>query len=234
MTDRAAPVGDGDPYERRRRAMVQRHVAGRGITDRRVVAAMKRVRRDRFVAPAMAEFAYEDRPLPIDAEQTISQPYIVAVMAAAAEIEPKDRVLEIGTGSGYGAAVLGCLAEEVWTVERHHVLVVKARIRLAAEGFSNVHVVEGDGSLGWPDAAPFDAIVVTANAPSVPPALCDQLADGGRLVLPIGPQRASQELARIRRSGDRITTEDLGSVRFVPLVGEEGWPLDPLLIAESP
>lgn len=207
----------------RRAEMVRRHLASRGITDPAVLDAMGRVPRERFVPREVAEFAYEDTPLPIDAGQTISQPYIVALMAQAAEIGPDDRVLEVGAGSGYGAAVLGSIAREVWTIERHVVLADEARRRIADLGLDHVHVVSGDGTLGWPEAAPFDAIVVTAGGPLVPPSLVEQLRDGGRLVIPVGPETRGQRLLRVRKLADGIDQEDLGDVRFVPLIGDEGW-----------
>ncbi len=208
-----------------RARMIEQHIAGRGITDERVLAAMKSVRRERFIPKDMVQFGYEDHPLPIGLGQTISQPFIVALMAEAAEITPTDKVLEVGTGSGYGAAVLAQLAEEVWTIERLEDLAETARHQLTAEGIANVHVLEGDGTLGWPDEAPYDAIIVTAGAPAVPTALSEQLAAGGRLILPSGPKRQGQTLVRVRRRSDNsgFDTEDLGLVRFVPLIGEQGW-----------
>jgi protein-L-isoaspartate(D-aspartate) O-methyltransferase len=208
-----------------RASMVEHHIAARGIVDERVLAAMSSVRRERFVPKDVAQFAYEDHPLPIGSGQTISQPFIVALMAEAAEIGPDDKVLEIGTGSGYGAAVLARLAASVWTVERLASLTATARDRLASEGIDNVHVVEGDGTLGWPDEAPYDAIIVTAGAPAVPTALQNQLAHGGRLVIPSGSKNRGQTLLRVRRGlGDSgYRSEELGLVRFVPLIGEQGW-----------
>ena len=203
--------------------MVEHDLSNRAITDATVLAAMGTVPRERFMAADMAEFAYEDSPLPIESGQTISQPYIVAAMAQAAELGPADRVLEIGTGSGYGAAVLSRVAAEVWTVERHRDLADQARDRLAAVGYDNVFVQCGDGTLGWPEAAPFDAIVVTAGGPTVPQALVEQLADGGLLVIPVGDETRSQHLIRARRRGDELVPEDLGPVRFVPLIGAQGW-----------
>lgn len=197
--------------------MVEEQIAGRGVTDRRVLDAMASVPRERFVPEDEADEAYDDHPLPIGRGQTISQPYVVAVMAEAAEVGPMDRVLEVGTGSGYGAAVLGQLAGGVWTLERHAPLAARAERVLREEHADNVHVVYGDGSLGWPDAAPYDAIVVTAAGPEVPGPLLEQLADGGRLVMPVGSSFA-QELVRLRRSGERLEREDLGAVRFVPLL----------------
>ena len=208
----------------RRRAMVERQIAARGVTDPAVLAAMARVPREAFLPDELAEFAYEDAPLPIEADQTISQPFIVALMSAALELGPGDSVLEVGTGSGYAAAVLGELAGEVYTIERHRVLADLATRRLAALGYSNVHVLLGDGSRGWPEHAPYEAIVVAAGGPSVPQPLLEQLAVGGRLVIPVGPEVHLQELVRVRReTADHYVTEQLGGVRFVPLVGAHGW-----------
>ena len=193
----------------------------RGIREPWVLEAMAGVARERFVDPGLVEDAYRDRPLPIGQGQTISQPFIVALMAQAAELQPTDRVLEVGTGSGYGAAILGRRARSVVTVERLEPLAAVAADRLAAQAMDNIDVVVGDGTLGWPSGAPYDAIVVTAAGPRVPQALLDQLADGGRLVLPVG-RRSSQRLLRITRHGDRFEQEDLGGVRFVPLIGVHG------------
>jgi len=174
----------------------------------------------------LAEYAYEDGPLPIGHGQTISQPYIVAVMTAAARVRPGDRVLEIGTGSGYGAAVLSEIAGEVYTVERIEGLADSARDRLAALGYANVHVRCGDGTLGWAEHAPYDAIIVTAGGPTVPPALLDQLKPGGRLVMPLGSEPRAQRLIRRTRTGpETYTQDDLEWVAFVPLIGEQGWPV---------
>lgn len=213
---------DATDHTSERRRFVDTQIRGRGIASQRVVDAMASVPRHRFVAADLVDFAYEDRPLPIGHGQTISQPFMVAMMVDAALIEPDDRVLEVGTGSGYGAAVLSRLAEAVVTVERHRSLARTAAERLAEMGYSNVDVVEGDGSLGWPDGAPYNAIVVTAAGPAVPDALLDQLADGGRLIMPVGRWRDEQRLQRVVRAGDRYRTEDLGGVRFVPLVGKQG------------
>ena len=214
---------DNTDREGARQEMVRNEIAGRGIKDQRVLDAMSTVRRERFVGLGHTGAAYDDRPLPIGAGQTISQPYIVALMAEAAAIGPDDRVLEIGTGSGYGAAVLRCLAREVWTIERIPELVERARSTLESEGFDRVHVVEGDGTLGVPEAAPFDAIIVTAAGPRVPRALCHQLVEGGRLIIPVGSERNGQELMRVRRRAEEYPEEALGAVRFVPLIGAEGW-----------
>jgi protein-L-isoaspartate(D-aspartate) O-methyltransferase len=203
--------------------MVRRHLAGRDITDPEVLRAMGTVPRERFVPPSARAHAYDDRALPIDAGQTISQPYIVALMSQALELDASSRVLEIGTGSGYAAAVLGEIAAHVDTVERHRELVAGATAALADLGYTNVAVHEGDGSLGWPEGAPYDAVVVTASGPSVPEALVEQLADGGRLVLPVGGRAGDQRLVRVRRHGLTVTEEDLGGVAFVPLIGDQGW-----------
>ncbi|MDX1623943.1 MAG: protein-L-isoaspartate(D-aspartate) O-methyltransferase [Gemmatimonadota bacterium] len=210
--------------ERRRRRMVESQIAGRGIRDPAVLDAMRTVPREAFIPEELAEFAYQDRPLPIAEEQTISQPYIVALMADLLELEPDDRVLEVGTGSGYAAAVLGRIAAEVYTIERYAALAEWARHRLEEVGYENVHVRHGDGTRGWPEHAPYDGIVVAAGGPEVPGPLRDQLAVGGRLVIPIGPTPRLQELVRITRVGeDEYEREELGGVRFVPLVGDEGW-----------
>lgn len=210
-------------FEHRRHEMVETQIARRGVRDRWVLDALRSVPRERFVPERLAEFAYEDTPLPIANEQTISQPYVVALMAEALELSPRDRVLEIGAGSGYAAAVLGRIAREVWAVERHEALAREGAERLAALGSENVHVVHGDGTLGWPGSAPYDAIVVAAGGPEVPPALLDQLAPGGRLVIPVGPDPRTQSLLRVRRTERGLVHEDLGAVRFVPLIGEQGW-----------
>jgi protein-L-isoaspartate(D-aspartate) O-methyltransferase len=207
-----------------REKMVSTQLERRGIADARVMAAMRKVPREQFVADSLGEFAYDDAPLPIDAGQTISQPYIVALMTEALEVAPGDRVLEVGTGSGYAAAVLADLAGEVFTIERHENLAASARERLAALGYGNVTVLCGDGTKGWPEAAPFDAIVVAAGGPAVPTSLREQLAIGGRLVIPVGGAENVQRLLRLRRTGGTsYAQQDLGAVRFVPLIGAEGW-----------
>lgn len=204
--------------------MVSTQIQARGITDPLVLQAMRDVPRDRFVPASMVDFAYEDEPLAIGQGQTISQPYIVAAMTAAARLKPGARALEIGTGSGYGAAVLSRIAAEVYTVERIGALAAAARDRLARLGYANVHVREGDGSLGWPEHAPYDAILVTASGPRAPRALLRQLAVGGRLVMPVGGA-ISQRLVRVTRTeADEYEHEDLEGVAFVPLIGAEGWP----------
>lgn len=216
-------MNDGS-FARRRNAMVDHAIAGRGIRSELVLDAMGEVPREAFVPEPMAEFAYEDSPLPIAEGQTISQPYIVALMTEALALEGGETVLEIGTGSGYAAAVLSRIASNVYTVERIGQLAEKAATALANLGYSNVHVLHGDGTLGWPDHAPYDAIVVAAGGPDVPESLKTQLKIGGRLVIPIGIDRRVQELVRVTRvSHDEYTTEDIADVRFVPLVGAEGW-----------
>lgn len=207
-----------------RHQMVQFQLAARGLTDQRVLDALATVPREAFVPEELAPYAYEDRPLPIQANQTISQPYIVALMAAALELQPEDRVLEIGTGSGYAAAVLAGMCAEVYTVERFGELADSARERLKSLGYDNVHVRQGDGTLGWPEHAPYDGIVVAAAAPEVPEPLKQQLAVGGRLVIPVGATLETQTLLRIRRIDEHhFEQDDLGGVRFVPLIGEAGW-----------
>ena len=207
-----------------RERMVATQIEARGITDPLVLDAMRIVPRERFVPASLAKFAYDDGPLPIGHGQTISQPYIVAVMAQAAGLKPGARALEIGTGSGYGAAVLSRIAAEVYTVERVGALAAAARASLAKLGYANVHVLEGDGSLGWADHAPHDAIVVTAGGPRVPRTLLNQLAVGGRLVMPVGPVARHQRLVRVTRTdAHEYAYEDLEEVAFVPLIGAEGW-----------
>ncbi|HEX7181639.1 MAG TPA: protein-L-isoaspartate(D-aspartate) O-methyltransferase [Thermoanaerobaculia bacterium] len=207
-----------------RRAMVEHQLAARGIRDQRVLDAMNTVPREAFLPERLAEFAYEDTPLPIEEEQTISQPYVVAAMAEALKLSPDDRVLEVGAGSGYAAAVLGRIASEVWAIERHAALAQSARQRMEKLGYGNVHILHGDGTLGLPGHAPYDGIVVAAGGPDVPQALVDQLAPGGSLVIPIGPDPRLQQLVRVRKNEDGTTErEDLGAVRFVPLIGAQGW-----------
>lgn len=204
--------------------MVERHLRARGVRDDAVLRAMREVPREAFITGELAEFAYEDAPLPIEAGQTISQPYIVALMTAALELTPRDRVLEIGTGSGYAAAVLSRIAAEVYTVERHAELAEAAARRLRTLGYTNVAVRHGDGTQGWPEHAPYDAIVVAAGGPEVPRALLEQLVAGGRLVIPVGPTPREQDLVRVRRRSDgNFDRESLGGVRFVPLIGAQGW-----------
>ena len=211
-----------------REEMVRTQLQARGIADARVLEAMRTVPREEFVDERHRASAYQDAPLPISDGQTISQPYIVALMAEAAHIGPTDHVLEVGAGSGYASAVLSRVAGSVVAVERHRSLAAGAEARLKALGYSNVAVVHGDGSLGCPAHAPFDAIVVSAGGPDVPQALMEQLRIGGTLVIPVGHDPNTQELLLVRRLGEhRYERESLGSVRFVPLVGAGGWAIDP-------
>jgi protein-L-isoaspartate(D-aspartate) O-methyltransferase len=192
------------------------------IKDKRVLNAMGRVPRELFVPSAYQYAAYEDRPLSIDMGQTISQPLIVAMMAEALELRGSEKVLEIGTGSGYQAAILAELARRVVTVERHLELVEKAKQVLEKLGYINIEVHQSSRSLGWQQGAPYEAIIVTAAAPKVPQVLIDQLANGGHLVIPVGP-RYEQDLLKITKQGDKVSTQNLGTCRFVPLIGEGAW-----------
>jgi protein-L-isoaspartate(D-aspartate) O-methyltransferase len=204
--------------------MIDYQLAARGLHDQSVLDAVNAVPREEFVPTDLVEFAYSDSPLPIAASQTISQPYIVALMTAALELKPDDRVLEVGAGSGYAAAVLAEIAADVYTIERHKILADTARSRLEQLGYGNIQVLFGDGTLGWPEHAPFDAIVVAAGGPDVPEHLKKQLAIGGRLVIPVGSSLHTQKLLRVRRiSENEYQEEDLGGVRFVPLIGAAGW-----------
>lgn len=220
LSDAASPSGaTADGRRAEREAMVRRQLQARGVRDTRVLRAMASVPREAFVPEHLAEFAYTDTALPIEASQTISQPFIVALMAEALELEPDDRVLEIGTGSGYAAAVLSRLAREVYSIERHEGLARQAAERMRRLGYDNVEIRHGDGRLGWPDKAPFDAIVVTAGGEAVPQPLLEQLAVGGRLVIPVGESGRGMSLARITRTADaEYEQEDLGPVQFVPLL----------------
>jgi protein-L-isoaspartate(D-aspartate) O-methyltransferase len=207
--------------------MVDIQIARRGVRDARVLEALRQVPREEFVDPGFEEFAYDDGPLPIGANQTISQPYIVALMIEAAELKPSDRVLEVGAGSGYAAAVMSRIAARVYAIERHAELVDAAKRRLEKLGYTNVELRVGDGTRGWPEAAPFDAILVAAGGPEVPPTLKEQLAIGGRLIIPVGLQHSHQTLRKITRlSETQYEEEDLGAVAFVPLIGEQGWAED--------
>lgn len=210
-------------FDEQRQHMVDSQLAARGIADARVLDAFRDVPREAFIPVELAEFAYRDSPLPIAEDQTISQPYIVAVTLEALALEHTDRVLEVGTGSGYAAALLGRIAADVYTIERHASLAAEARERLARLGFENVRVLCGDGTLGWPQHAPYDAIAVAAGGPGVPEALLAQLADGGRLVIPVGRDQSNQVLVRVTRDGSRFRREELTPVRFVPLIGAQGW-----------
>ncbi|MFP3867290.1 MAG: protein-L-isoaspartate(D-aspartate) O-methyltransferase [Desulfobacteraceae bacterium] len=208
----------GDSYQEARRRMVERDLEGRDITDPRVLAAMSQVPRHLFVDPSLTPMAYGDFPLPIPGGQTISQPYVVALMTQWAEIQPGQKVLEVGTGSGYQAAVLACLTDQVYSIELNEDLAQTAAARLAKLGYSQVKVKSGDGYQGWPQYAPFDAILVTAAAPEVPPALKAQLQEGGRLIIPLKTFVGFQMLIRLTRHGTSFTKERICPVRFVPLV----------------
>ncbi|MEA3031296.1 MAG: hypothetical protein QOG13_2621 [Sphingomonadales bacterium] len=207
-----------------REAMVERQIASRGIRSPHLLAAMRAVPREAFVPDHLAGHAYEDSPLPIEADQTISQPYIVALMIEAAGIGPAARVLEVGAGSGYAAAVIGRIAAEVIAIERHGALAALAAERMARLGYDNVRIIHGDGSAGLPEAAPFDAILAAASGSHVPEPLKRQLSIGGILVMPIGEPGSVQTLVKLTRTGaESYRGEDLGAVRFVPLIGAAGW-----------
>jgi len=209
-------------FARARERMVEEQLVNRGVSDLRVLAAVSRVERHRFVAEALQMRAYDDKPLPIGERQTISQPYMVGLMTQALELRGHERVLEIGTGCGYQTAVLAELAATVYTVERLAVLAAAARVTLEAFGYTNVVTRVGDGSLGWADAGPFDAILVTAGTPQVPRPLLAQLAMKGRLVFPVGEEEL-QTLVQIRKEEEGLHEEYLGDCRFVKLVGRYGW-----------
>lgn len=217
----------GDTSKRRRR-MVENCIAARGIRSEAVLEAMRSVPREAFVPENLRPYAYDDGPLPIGEGQTISQPYIVAFMIDACRLEGGEKALEIGTGSGYAAAVLSRIACEVYTVERIGSLAERAAELLKTLGYSNVQVLHADGTLGWKEHAPYDAIIVSAGGPDVPDSLREQLKIGGRLVIPVGIHPHIQELVRVTRvSEDEFRSEDIAGVRFVPLVGEEGWAPEP-------
>ena len=211
------PPATQDPLGAARRRMVEEQIAGRGIHDARVLAALGRVPRHEFVPAELRDQAYADGPLPIGEAQTISQPYVVAAMTELARLGPHSRVLEVGTGSGYQAAVLAEVAGEVYTIEIVAPLAARARATLDRLGYQRVKSRQGDGHRGWPEAAPFDAILVTAAAPSVPPALLEQLAPDGRLVIPVG--RDDQQLEVHHRTPRGVEVERVFPVRFVPLTG---------------
>jgi len=207
-----------------REAMVERTIRRRGIDDPALLAAFRTVPREEFISGDYADHTYDDGPLPIESGQTISQPYIVALTIDAAGIGRQDKVLEVGAGSGYAAAVIGQIAREVIAIERHAELVELARERMERLGYDNVRIVEGDGSRGCPAEAPFDAIVVAASGSHVPIVLVDQLKPGGRIVMPIGAPHSIQSLIKLTKSDDgTLEREDLGAVRFVPLIGEHGF-----------
>ncbi len=209
-------------YQTERMIMVEEQLRRRGISGRRVLEAMEKIPRHLFVVEDYRDSAYEDRPLPIGEGQTISQPYMVAIMTQCLELEGRERVLEIGTGSGYQTAILAELAQKVFTIERIAALTERARKVLGDLGYTNISFLSGDGSRGWPDEAPFDGIMVTAGSPDVPPTLKSQLAEGGRLVIPTGP-RFTQTLYTLTREGDQFNEEEVTGCVFVPLVGDYGW-----------
>jgi protein-L-isoaspartate(D-aspartate) O-methyltransferase len=211
------------PFEEARRSMVEIQLRHRGIRDERVLDAMFHVPRHEFVPPALVRAAYDDRPLPLGEAQTISQPYIVAAMTEAAEVQPGDKALEVGTGSGYQAAILAYLGARVYTIERNAVLAKSARERLARLGYDAVEVIVGDGSEGYPPAAPYSVILVTAAAPLVPPSLVEQLGEEGRLVIPVGDLRHQDLLLNLKHAG-QVKTHVLDPCQFVPLIGKAAWP----------
>lgn len=214
-------------YAALRERMVEEQIVDRGVHDQRVLAALREVPRERFVPAELANRAYVDAPLPVAEGQTISQPYIVALMIEALALRPDDRVLDVGTGSGYAAAVMGRMVAEVYGIERHAALVDYARERFKALAYDNIRLRQGDGTLGWPEQAPFDAIMVAAAGPRIPAALSAQLIEGGRLVMPVGPEGGVQSLIRLTRAGpDAWGRETLCDVRFVPLIGNQGWKAD--------
>lgn len=218
-----------DEYDERmhaadREAMVDTQLVPRGINDEAVLDSMLSVPRHRFVPDHLQDRAYEDSALPIKENQTISQPYIVALMTQALEPTTTDRVLEIGTGSGYAAAILSQIVAEVYTIERYEALGCKAETKFEELGYDNINVKIGDGTKGWPEKADFNGVLVSAGAPVVPESLAEQLVIGGRLVIPVGNKAGVQDLVRVKKKDeDEFVREQLGKVRFVPLVGEEGW-----------
>ncbi len=222
MFDKNSAMKYFDKYKRRREEMVRVQIESRGITDLKVLEAMRKVPRHLFVSEALMDQAYGDFPLPIGDQQTISQPFIVAEMTQALQLKEEDRVLEIGTGSGYQAAIIAEIAFRVYTVERIHSLFVKARKLFDKLCYHNIVTRYSDGTAGWQDESPFDAIIVTAGAPEIPNVLVSQLAVGGRMVIPVG-DRYSQKLIRLYRDQQGICRTDLGGCRFVKLIGEHGW-----------
>jgi len=209
-------------FPKARLKMVEEQIISRGIKDPRLIAAMKKIPRHLFVEEALQSQAYSDHPLPIGEKQTISQPYMVALMTEVLRLTAKEKVLEIGAGSGYQTAILAELAESVYSIERIRSLAIRARELLYELGCFNVEIKIFDGTLGWAEKGPFDAIIVTAGAPDIPQPLIDQLGMGGRLVIPVG-DAFSQDLIRMTKTGDGIRREDLGGCRFVKLIGRHGW-----------
>jgi len=217
-----------DRYAKQRKKMVDSQIRSRGIRDERVLRAMEKIPRHLFIDVGLIDQAYNDNPLPIGEKQTISQPYIVALMAEALELKGREKVLELGTGSGYQAAILAELADRVFTIERIAALAQKARKLLESLNYYNVVIRVGDGTYGWREESPFDAIVVSAGSPSIPRTLVDQLAVGGRLVIPVGGRYSQSliKLTRLSENPDDVKTEDLGGCRFVNLIGEHGWQIE--------
>jgi protein-L-isoaspartate(D-aspartate) O-methyltransferase len=209
-------------YQRQRESMVKKQIESRGITDLKVLEALRKVPRHLFVSEALRDQAYGDFPLPIGEQQTISQPYIVAEMTQALQLEKEDRVLEIGTGSGYQAAILAEIVFRVYTIERIHLLFINARKIFDKLRYHNIVTKYSDGTSGWADESPFDSIVVTAGAPEIPNILVSQLAVGGRMVIPVG-NHYSQDLIKLYKDEEGVRTTSLGGCRFVKLVGEHGW-----------
>ena len=217
-----------DRYAKQRKKMVDSQIRSRGVRDERVLRAMEKIPRHLFIDEGLIDQAYNDNPLPIGEKQTISQPYIVALMTEALEIKSSDKVLELGTGSGYQAAILAELADRVFTVERLASLAQKARKLLESLNYYNVVIRVGDGTYGWREESPFDAIAVSAGSPSIPRMLVEQLAIGGRLVIPVGGRYSQSliKLTRLSENPDDVKKEDLGGCRFVSLIGEHGWKVE--------
>jgi len=223
-TEMRGPL-DRDVEGSARQRMIDEHLVARGICDRRVLEAFRRVRREDFIDPGAAAFAYDDRPLAIGEGQTISQPYIVALMASVLDLKPTDKVLEVGAGCGYASAIFACLCRSVVGIERLHGLALRARANLARAHVDNVEIVVGDGTTGSGGRGPFDAIVVSAGGPSIPSSLVSELSPGGRMVIPVGVEPDRQELVKVERSANgELTTTPVCGVHFVKLVGREGWP----------
>jgi len=215
-----SPVMASDPYIQKRAQMVQKDIQGRGVKDPKVLEAMEKIPRHLFVDESFKEEAYADHPLPIGEGQTISQPYVVALMSEALRLRPEDRVLEVGTGSGYQAAVLAEIVKEVYTIEIRKPLAESASKRLQELGYKNIHIRCADGYFGWEEVAPFDAIIVTAASNHIPPALLKQLKEGGRLIIPVGSTTFHQTLTLVTKEKGDLQVEQLGGVIFVPLIGE--------------
>lgn len=216
------PAYSQDVYEKKRQIMIEKDIRGRGITDKKVLDVMGKTPRHLFVEGHLMDAAYEDYPLPIDEGQTISQPYVVALMTEVLRLKPSDRVLEIGTGSGYQAAILAEIVKEVYTIEIRKGLADKAEKRLKKMGYKNVKVKYGDGYFGWEEYTPFDAIIITAAANHIPPPLIKQLKEGGKLIIPLGSTVYSQTLILAIKKKGELDLEEITSVRFVPMIGEAG------------